>query len=66
MDLFDDQIDDDLFDEIIEFEEDVGKSEDKENQKCKQGNKAKKLQMNKLKAFMKGKLHLNLAVDFRV
>lgn len=58
MDLSDDQIDDDLFEEIIEFEQDVSESEDKENQKCKRGNKAKKLQMNKLKAFMKGKLHL--------
>lgn len=53
-----DGIDDDFFDEIIEFEQDVGESEDKENQKCKR-EKAKKSQMEKLKAFMIGEVDLN-------
>lgn len=57
MDSHDNKMDDDLFDEIIEFDDGVGGSDDKENQADRKGHKAKKAQMNKMKSFMAGKLH---------
>ena len=57
MDSSSDKFDEDLFDEIIEFDGDDS-DDDKENRKHERGRKAKKLQMNKLKSFMAGRIDL--------